>query len=106
MAKAGSGAPSGFARKDTSHPGDRGFWLVDVVAAREEACSAALGGMLAREKPLQRPVLVPPAVSIDKALLDAAEGELPALQALGLELRRIAPDAVSVRQLPFRFLSA
>jgi DNA mismatch repair protein MutL len=59
--------------------------------------------MLARGKPLQRPVLVPPAVNIDKALLDAAEGELPALQALGLELRRIAPETVSVRQLPAFF---
>lgn len=79
------------------------FWIVDVVAAREKIALAALGGMLARGKPLQRPVLVPPAVNIDKALLDAAEGELPALQALGLELRRIAPETVSVRQLPAFF---
>lgn len=82
---------------------DTGFWVVDVVAAREKLALAALSGMLAREKPLQRPVLVPPAVHIDKSLLDVAEGELPALQALGLELRRIAPDTVSVRQLPALF---
>ena len=76
------------------------LWLIDVVAARERHALATLHAMLSSTKVRQRPVLVPPAVSIDRTLLDTAESELPLLQAVGLELRRIAPDAVSVRQLP------
>jgi len=70
--------------------------LVDVPRARETVCRARL---TARDAPA-RPLLVPVEVPLPATAADAVEGHGESLARIGFDLRRSAPEAVTVRALP------
>jgi DNA mismatch repair protein MutL len=77
-----------------------GLVLVDMHAAHERITYEQLKAACATQTLQAQPLLFPVTVQVSEAEAQLAEDFASDMQALGLELSRVAPDAVLVRQLP------
>ena len=80
--------------------GARGLVLVDGRAAAEALAREGLERALDGEVVPSRPLLLPVTVAVSLAEAEAAEAERAACLALGLDLERCGPTAVTLRRLP------
>jgi DNA mismatch repair protein MutL len=78
----------------------QGLIVVDMHAAHERITYEHMKAAAAEDGIKVQPLLVPLAVAVSQAEADCAEEHQEQLQALGLGVDRIGPEALSVRQVP------
>jgi DNA mismatch repair protein MutL len=78
----------------------QGLIVVDMHAAHERITYEHMKTAAAEDGIKVQPLLVPLAVAVGQGEADYAEGFAPQLQALGLGVERLGPEALSVRQVP------
>lgn len=74
--------------------------IVDLAKVRAMAIRAELERATAEAPAPSRPLLLPESLKIGEAPADVVESQLAALGACGFELRRSAPDVVTLRAVP------
>jgi DNA mismatch repair protein MutL len=77
-----------------------GLVVVDMHAAHERITYEHMKTAAAEDGIKVQPLLVPLAVAVSQGEADYAEDFAPQLQALGLGVERLGPEALSVRQVP------
>lgn len=77
-----------------------GLVLVDMHAAHERITYEQLKAAQGAEGIRSQPLLVPMTIALSSRDLSLAEEHAATLEALGLELRPVGPDRVSVRRVP------
>ncbi len=78
----------------------RGLTLVDVLRAREQLISSRLKQAAALGPVPRRPLLVPENLGVGEQVADVVEQRSDLLRRAGVELGRIGPDSVSLREIP------
>jgi DNA mismatch repair protein MutL len=78
----------------------QGLVLVDMHAAHERISYERLKAAQDGEGIRMQPLLVPLALAVGEREADLAEEQAEALAALGLEVRRSGPQALSIRAIP------
>lgn len=78
----------------------QGLVLVDMHAAHERIIYERLKAAVDRESVASQPLLVPQSMSVSEAEADAAEQYAAEFRALGVELARVGPESLLVRQIP------
>ncbi|MCY0964191.1 DNA mismatch repair endonuclease MutL [Parathalassolituus penaei] len=78
----------------------QGLVLVDMHAAHERITYERLKAAVDRESVASQPLLVPQSMSVSEAEADAAEQYAAEFRALGVELARVGPESLLVRQIP------
>lgn len=77
-----------------------GLVLVDMHAAHERITYEQLKASQGAEGIRSQPLLLPPTIALSSRELALAEEHADTLEALGLELRPVGPDRLSVRRVP------
>ncbi len=78
----------------------QGLIIVDMHAAHERITYERLKAACEREELKRQPMLVPLSIAVSEAEAGCAEAEQKALFALGIELERVGPESIVVRQIP------
>jgi DNA mismatch repair protein MutL len=78
----------------------RGMVLVDMHAAHERITYERLKAAADSQRVPSQPLLVPQSLSVSEAEADAAEQYAGEFRALGVELARVGPESLLVRQIP------
>jgi DNA mismatch repair protein MutL len=78
----------------------RGLLVVDIHRACRQVAAAELAAAGEDARIAPRPLLVPVAVSVDENQADLLEGSAASLEALGIDLRRVARTSISCRGVP------
>lgn len=79
---------------------ERGLVLVDRAAAMEASLGEQLKNAFAADGVRMQPLLLPLNLDVETVVAEAAERNAHALFRVGLDIGRIGPQAVIVRQLP------
>jgi DNA mismatch repair protein MutL len=78
----------------------RGMVLVDMHAAHERITYERLKAAADSQRVPSQPLLVPQSLSVSEAEADAAEQYAGEFRVLGVELARVGPESLLVRQIP------
>ena len=78
----------------------RGLIVVDMHAAHERITYERMKAALAEERVKRQPLLVPVSIAVSEREATLAERHAISLTELGLELQRMGPETVVVRQIP------
>ncbi|MBT8419951.1 MAG: DNA mismatch repair endonuclease MutL [Gammaproteobacteria bacterium] len=79
---------------------DRGLVIVDIHAAHERIVYERLKRGAAEQGIRSQPLLLPVNLNVSRIEADLVEERADEFMALGIEVRRTGPDAISVRQIP------
>ena len=74
--------------------------LIDLGAGRRALVRERLGESTGATTPVSRPLLIPHTRAVPEAVADAVEEASPSLRSLGVEIRRGAPGAITLRAIP------
>ena len=74
--------------------------LIELGAGRGALVRDRLGELGQTRTPVSRPLLIPHPGPVPEAIADAVDAARAALQSLGIEIRRSAPGALTLRAIP------
>ena len=74
--------------------------LIDLPAARRALVLDRLEASARTDPPVARPLLMPHTRAVPEAVADAVDEASDALRSLGIEVRRGAPDSITLRAIP------
>ena len=74
--------------------------LIDLGAGRCALVRDRLDEAMRKDAPVSRPLLIPHTRAVPEATADAVDEAGASLRSLGIEIRRGAPDAVTLRAIP------
>ena len=74
--------------------------LIDLGAGRRALVRDRLDEAMRKDAPVSRPLLIPHTRALPEATADAVDEAGASLRSLGIEVRRSAPDAVTLRAVP------
>ena len=74
--------------------------LVDLLAARRALVRGRLDESAQTAAPVSRPLLIPHTQAVPEAVADAMDESSASFRSLGVEIRRGAPGAVTLRSIP------
>ena len=74
--------------------------LIDLGAGRRALVRDRLDEAMRKDAPVSRPLLIPHTRALPEAIADAVDEAGASLRSLGIEVRRSAPDAVTLRAVP------
>ena len=74
--------------------------LIDLGAGRHALVRDRLDEAMRKDAPVSRPLLIPHMRAVPEATADAVDEAGASLRSLGIEIRRGAPDAVTLRAIP------
>ena len=99
---AGSGAAPGRVRLGgyVLVEGREALLLIDLCAGRRALVRDRLDEAMRKDAPVSRPLLIPHTRTAPGAVADAVDEADASLRSLGIEVRRGAPDALTLRAVP------
>ena len=74
--------------------------LIDLGTGRRTLVRDRLDEAMRKDAPVSRPLLIPHTQAVPEATADAMDEARVSLRSLGIEIRRGAPDAVTLRAVP------